>query len=523
MRRLVMLLAVAITTLSTGALSGCGPETPGEGEGEEGEGEGEEGEGEEGEGEEGEGEEGEGEGEGDAGEGEGEGEGDAGGEGEGEAPVCVEDGDCDLGFLCDSGDCVIGCTDSRDCPDNLVCNVALGDNGRCVACVDATDCANGDVCDDSQCRQGCVVDGDCDVGVCDTANDVCVDCNEDGDCDAGTICTDQHCVLGCRDDRDCAGGETCGAAGLCVEACVDNGDCANNSTCVDSVCALGCAGDDANCGFGQVCGPNDRCAQRCNNDDNCPTDFVCDAGACVPGDHPACVVDDDCGGNFSPTPFCSAGVCVGCNEDVDCDRFGDFGLTCFDDHTCRSPCNDDGTCPRGPTGGVCLTGGDSCVDCNDDVDCGVGEACANNVCVVVVADDPLCSDCEQADDVCGAGNLCVVRQIADNVRESACGIDCSDGGACPQAFTCELVVRQGTAVGAQCVPSSRVVPAQTCVAVRDAQADEACVTDDDCGANNVDDGACVDGVCSLPCAVEADCFAGESCAPVIGSDVNACQ
>jgi hypothetical protein len=111
----------------------------------------------------------------------------------------------------------------------------------------------------------------------------------------------------------------------------------------------------------------------------------------------------------------------------------------------------------------------------------------------------------------------------NGVRETACGIDCSDTGLCPQAFSCELVIRQNVAVGAQCVPSSRVVENQTCVAVRDAEADAACVTDDDCGANNVDDGACVDGVCSLPCALDGDCFAGETCAPVIGSDVNACQ
>jgi hypothetical protein len=386
-----------------------------------------------------------------------------------------------------------------------------------VACLVDGDCDGGDVCESNQCRQGCAADDDCGGNdVCDTANALCVQCLEDADCAPGTLCTDQRCVLGCRDDRDCADDETCGDDGLCIDACAGDDDCPDNSTCEAGVCVLGCGGDDDRCGFRQVCGADDLCADACNVTDDCDAGFVCSAGACVPGDHPQCESDDDC--RFPASRCNDDGVCVGCLEQDDC---GNFGFTCLDDQQCHPACNGQGDCFGGQ---VCADDdSNACVDCNEDGDCGAGEVCAAHGCVASVADDPLCSDCDVADDVCGEGNLCVLRQIADGVRESACGIDCSDDGACPQAFACELVVRAGRAVGAQCVPQSRVVPVQTCVSVRDARADAACVNDDDCGADNVDDGSCVDGVCSLPCSVAEDCFAGEACAPVIGSDLNACQ
>ncbi len=393
-----------------------------------------------------------------------------------------------------------------------------------MQCAVAADCADNQACVDSQCRDACANDDDC-AGddVCDVGGSVCVQCLVDDDCAAGTLCTEQRCTLGCRDDRDCPDTQVCGPHDLCVDGCADDGGCPNGSFCNTShVCALGCNADDDRCAGPQVCGPDDRCALDCSgNPDVCGPQQECSGGICVASDDPECTIDDDCG-FFAPR--CNAsGVCVACLEQADCDFGGGF-LTCLAaDQQCHPTCGGGGGC----FAGVCDDDSNLCVQCNVDDDCAQGQRCrSDHVCELVIPAVPLCADCDQADDVCGPGNLCVLRTITDGfnpVRETACGIDCSDDGVCPQGFACELVVRGGAAVGEQCVPASRAVDVQTCVAVRDAREDAVCVQDDDCGAGPVDDGACVDGVCSLPCAVDQDCFEGETCAPVIGGPTNACQ
>jgi len=181
--------------------------------------------------------------------------------------------------------------------------------------------------------------------------------------------------------------------------------------------------------------------------------------------------------------------------------------------------------------GVCNETLGRCVDCADDGDCFEGFTCEVAV-GKCTTDQPLCADCDRADDVCGAENLCVLRPItALGLRESACGIDCSGGRGCPQGFACEVITRNNVAVGEQCVPRSSVIDSQqtdfvelqTCVAVRDARTATPCRRDSDCGANNYNDGLCINGVCSLPCGTDADCFAGDVCAPAADRDASACQ
>ena len=175
-----------------------------------------------------------------------------------------------------------------------------------------------------------------------------------------------------------------------------------------------------------------------------------------------------------------------------------------------------------------------CVDCLVDGDCLDGFTC-NAATKTCETSDPLCAACTGAQDdaLCGGDSLCVTRQIVDrfNGNESACGVDCSAGQACPRGFGCELVVRGGVAVGEQCVPQSSViddagtqfVEQMTCAGVRDAKTASPCQRDNECGDGRLLDGFCVNGACSLRCGSDGDCLAGDSCAPVVGRQGNACQ
>jgi hypothetical protein len=502
-------------------------EGEGEGGGSEGEGEGNgEGEGDgEGEGE-GEGDVAEGEGEGAVAEGEGEGEGDvAEGEGEGETPPppCVDDGDCSLGFVCQNG-CIEGCRVNRDCPTSQVCDGVGGAVGSCVACLANTDCADGEVCMGGACLPSCATDADCADGVCNGG--VCVGCNADDDCSLGSICSNNECVAGCRADRDCPDELVCGPAGTCVDGCRTSDECVLGTSCgPDNVCVFGCAGDDARCPEGFLCDDNNRCQQACEDAGDCGNDRTCFNGICVDG----CLADEDCGGGIlDQTGVCRPGLggapgrCVQCVTQDQCQDIGQFDQICDTAiNRCVAPC----------LGGFCLPGqvcaeDNLCVQCISDDNCDNGQLCdlALRVCVDAPANgDALCRDCDQADGVCGAGNLCVQRRINNFVSETACGIDCSTSGTCPSGFVCDFVIRNDVAVGAQCTPQSSVIDVQTCVAVREARAQDACERDRDCGAGNIDDGVCVDGVCTLPCTVDSDCLAGTACAPVIDSEESACQ
>ncbi len=100
---------------------------------------------------------------------------------------------------------------------------------------------------------------------------------------------------------------------------------------------------------------------------------------------------------------CSAGECVANNlcQDVDCTSSNE----CVQDGTCDPA---DGSCTPGdnepaglscPIGGGVCDGSGNCVECNVDADCGAGEVCTANVCVLDV-------ECV-VDGDCGAGEVCL--------------------------------------------------------------------------------------------------------------------
>jgi hypothetical protein len=347
----------------------------------------------------------------------------------------------------------------------------------------------------------------------------------DSNCALGSICTANQCVSGCRDDTGCGDGTVC-VAGQCVDGCTTDDDCAVLGTFCGPgrVCVLGCHGSDARCAEGQVCGADDTCVTPCSAQNPCGNGEACLNGTCAAG----CLVDDDCG---FLAPHClgatatSTGTCVGCIAPTDCLQ----GTQCVD-NTCRQQCGGGfNFCAQG----VCDTAAGLCVDCLADDDCFEGSTC-NTATKTCETSEALCAECggDRDTTTCGAGNLCLAREIARFTVENSCGIDCSAGQACPAGFGCELILRNSVAIGEQCVPRSSVIDdprspfteTMSCAAVRDARDASPCQRDSDCGSTSLLDGFCINGACALRCGNNSDCLTGDVCAPVPGDrDASACQ
>lgn len=130
----------------------------------------------------------------------------------------------------------------------------------------------------------------------------------------------------------------------------------------------------------------------CSTSRDCALGESCDAGTCVPR---TCASSDQC----APERFCDAGgQCrEGCAADTDCLA----GRACVD-----GACEDE-----------------ACADTR--LDCGFREFCVDGACED--AGDPYCAPCA-TDAECGEGNVCWAGEW--------CGVDCSQGQACPSGFDC---------------------------------------------------------------------------------------
>jgi hypothetical protein len=123
---------------------------------------------------------------------------------------CAVDGDCQPGYACDGGACVLEdedeCTYDYQCGDGYRCY-----NGECEAYV----------------APGCTVDGDCDLNYrCQDSE--CVyyeapECYDDYDCNPGYSCNDGSCVI----DDTCTQDNQCGVGYICEDgSCIS---CANDT------------------------------------------------------------------------------------------------------------------------------------------------------------------------------------------------------------------------------------------------------------------------------------------------------
>ena len=228
-------------------------------------------------------------------------------------------------------------------------------------------------------------------------------------CGEADLCED----VDCNDDNECTEDVCNPVDGSCSHtaltdgtACTLNGDLGQ---CVAGVCTAGCEGVD--CDDGNPC-TEDGCSAA---DGTCSHPTAADGTACPFGEYPG---------------QCSAGVCVGLCE----------GVECNDENQCTEDiCNQaDGTCSNInlPDGaqcdfdgfpGVCWAG--ACVDAQlcRDVDCSDDNDCTDDVC------DPMDGSCSNPNKVEGA--VCEIDDYPGRCSEGRCtglceGVDCSDGNEC---------------------------------------------------------------------------------------------
>jgi hypothetical protein len=274
-------------------------------------------------------------------------------------------------------------------------------------------------------------------------------CTTDADCDPqgqgyrGCAVDTGLCV--CRDDRGCGDGERCNTRGSCqvIAGCVNNDDCGAGQFC---------DARDATCVPLDVCGD----ATCCAIDGQCPFGSVCEpiTFRCVQGcrDEGDCRLGQGCeGGGFG--------------------RLGTCGTRCTTDQLCGPGqlCEaETGTCVRDDRGPYCV-------------------GCAGGV---------------QSDDCGSRGNYCLLDTINGGAY---CGVDCSQGQACPNAYECRDVIILPAATLPTCA-----LP-EACEAGVCARSQTSCAQDEDCpegppGSNcpRADIGNCDTDV-TTACASDADC------------------
>ncbi len=253
-----------------------------------------------------------------------------------------------------------------------------------------------------------------------------------------------------------------------------------------------------------------------------------------------CAEGDPCP---SHVPVCNAGLCIGCDGNEDCARFGEGSkcnaagacVTCLD----ASECASDQACVAGTCAADCVAHADcagradrpscdvktgDCVGCTPDseeVACGLNSCdpsslqCTSTprgsrgLCMPCVAD----SECATIADT---GTLrCVELHYESASRGRYCLVDRSttSGGICPNRFAEPIEVSSvGGVAATYCFPPETLT---TCEAILDFGA-TGCDSDAQCGADDLgSDGLCRDDgagkMCTYGCGRDIDCPAGFVC------------
>ncbi|MCA9546715.1 MAG: thrombospondin type 3 repeat-containing protein, partial [Myxococcales bacterium] len=167
-------------------------------------------------------------------------------------------------------------------------------------------------------------------------------------------------------------------------------------------------------------------------------------------------------------------------------------LVCQNGTNCECADCDAGACSACPEGNQCDAATGECVDLCAEAMCADGQFCdpATGECLDAPV-DMTCQPC-QAEADCGDGYWCLRY---NNGANPACGLDCSNGGQCPDGSGCQAIQRNG-------------------------RREFACIAQNQCEAPPVDRCAGIDcngGVCDpangecVACLADGDCADGEVC------------
>jgi hypothetical protein len=221
-------------------------------------------------------------------------------------------------------------------------------------------------------------------------------------------------------------------------SCVSHDECGEYQACDMDTGACICV-DDRGCGDGEFC----NAAARCQALSGCRTNSDC------------LVVEDDlCGSSFCDiTSNRCIGYCecdpeedeVCCSLDSQCA----YNEICEDfSGKCRSGCRSDGDCmpgygctdiQAGGGVGVCTEG-----ICTANNQCKYGELCnlETGECIFD-SRGPYCESCTGgvASEDCGdPGNYCLLDTTDPTGQASFCGVNCAQGQACPNGYSCNEVI-----------------------------------------------------------------------------------
>ncbi len=464
-------------------------------------------------------------------------------------PLCAEVPACTTGSSCDVSSC-IECVDNSHCPARTPqCDVNAG---ACVECVADVDCPiEAPRCrPESQTCEQCIGDLDCTSPTrCDRVSARCIGCSSNNACPSGSLCrtTDGVCVQCINSNAPCRSpAAVCEIqSGTCVE-CIDDSTCLDPNTarcersasapvetrftCVRCESHSECANKPS---LGPYCSDNGTCVE-CKSNSDCIIDATkprCD----ISGECGECVNDDDCS-LVTERPACatteSGARCAECTRD---------------EHCASNPAS--GRCQADPI----ATRAHTCVQCLEDADCTdpLAPRCEQNVCAPCISsencghipgrnvcDNQECVQCTGAErDACsgGAGVCNALTRTCTLLPVGSAGLcdTCVSDAHCSANGTsfCAVQLFAGSEVGHFCFPASSqngcsLTPFSNPIPMTTIDGDSAllcmlrlttcpalshvetlsCAMPEDCGEPGIDDGRCLNGLCSLPCATGNDCF-----------------
>ena len=356
------------------------------------------------------------------------------------------------GMQCTEDVCTSGAPSNPNSSAGQACTESGGSQcngmGSCVECLVADDCGTSTFCRSFACSNGaCQINdtamgtplvsgqtsGDCQQLVCDGSGGVTSEAlNSDLPNDSNP-CTDDSCDAGTPDFTNVMDGTSCGGVATCqsgiCQGCTVAADCGTDDFCVSWSCdevgmtgvfqcnaAYTAAGTDlpggdqtaGDCQVLECDGAGNTISTAFNTDlpddmNECTND-VCSSG--VP-QHPARALNTACGTGF----FCDgAGSCVECNNEAQCgtDTFC-ANYTCNGSNTCEVAFTANGTdLPMGSqTAGDChvleCDGAGNVLDSVNNADVNVdGNPCTQDICSAGTPSNPD----EPIDTACGGGDVC---------------------------------------------------------------------------------------------------------------------